>query len=410
MTAELISVGTELLLGNIVNTNARYLATQCAELGFSAFNQTVVGDNEPRLADALQTALERSDIVILTGGLGPTRDDLTKETTAGLLKRNLVRDERSFQRIKSYFSGRNIKDIACNNYKQADIIEGSIVLDNDDGTAPGLIVEHEGKIIILLPGPPKEMTEMFRNKAYPYLVGKTDGTIFSSVIRLIGIGESKVAEMVDDLINGKNPTMATYAKEGEVMLRLTAKATTREDAMDMLKPLQEETRKRFTGYILTENPDESLEEIVVGLLKKAGLSLSSAESCTGGLLAGRIINVSGVSEIFKEGFVTYSNEAKVKRLGVPTATLEEFGAVSVETAKAMAQGCARATGTDVAIATTGIAGPDGGTIHKPVGLVYIACSFGGNTVVEEYFFKGSRDRVREQTIIRALDLIRKILG
>lgn len=408
MIVELVSVGTEILLGNIVNTNAKYLAEECALLGCSQFYQTVVGDNEKRLEAVLKTALERSDIVITTGGLGPTKDDLTKEVTASVLGLKLVEDTNTVHRINALFAGLDIKEIPQSNYKQAMVMENCIVLDNDNGTAPGMIAEKDGKAIILLPGPPNEMIPLFNEKVKPYLKSKSNEVIYSVMVKLSGIGESSAAEIIDDLIESQtNPTIAPYAKTSEVHLRITAKAKDEETAKAMTLPLLDEVKKRLGQYIYTIDEGETLEQALIKVLKELNLTLSTAESCTGGLLSGRIINVSGASEVFKEGFVTYSNEAKEKTLNVPHEILSEYGAVSSQTAEAMAKSCALAAGTDVGIATTGIAGPDGGTIEKPVGLVYIACYYKGKTTVEKYNFKGNRAKIREVAVAKAIDLARR---
>lgn len=410
MVVELLSVGSEILLGNIVNTNAQYLAAQCAGLGFSVFNQTVVGDNFQRLALAFETALSRADIVIATGGLGPTSDDITKEALAALLNKKLIRDPFSQSRIEDWFAGRHKGKMPATNLKQADVIEGAVVLSNENGTAPGLIVEEGKKIIVLLPGPPDEMTEMFETKVIEYLKKLSDTKISSVFIRLIGLGESMAAEKISDLTEMNNPTVATYAKEGEVMIRITVMAKSQAEADLLLEPVLQEVKNRFEDYIFAENSLTSIEEIIVERLKEKHLTISTAESCTGGLLSARFINVPGVSEVYKEGVITYSNEAKVKRLGVPVEILEKFGAVSIETAKAMSEGCQKAANSDMAIAITGIAGPDGGSEEKPAGLVYIACTFFEETVVERFLFKGNRKKVRDSAVIMSMALIQKMLN
>ena len=384
MIVELISVGTELLLGNIVNTNAAFLSEKCAQLGLSLYYQTVVGDNPERLEETLKTALGRSDVVILGGGLGPTQDDLTKETAAKVLGKELVEDAHTKKRIQSFF-----------------------VVDNDNGTAPGIIMEEKGKIVILLPGPPNEMIPMFQKDIFPYLNKKQPEVIISEMIKICGIGESKAETMIADLIQSQtNPTIATYAKIGEVHLRLTAKADNEAAARKLMKPVIRELKVRFGGHIYTTDEQTTLEEAVVQLLKEQQLSLTTVESCTGGLFTGRLVNVQGASEVLKQGFITYSNKAKRKLIGVKKLTLKEFGAVSEKTAKEMAKGAILTTGSDVAVAITGIAGPDGGTKEKPVGLVYIAVSVKGNLRVEKYHFTGNRAKIRESAVVAALTLLR----
>ncbi len=409
MVIELITVGTEILLGNIVNTNAQFLAQKCASLGYSVFYQSTVGDNEERLSQQLTMALSRSDVVILSGGLGPTEDDLTKETVAKICHTPLIEDEHTKKRIKIYFSktGRKPSD---NNWKQVLIPDGAIVLDNDNGTAPGIIVELNGKSIILLPGPPNELIPMVNDKVAPYLEKKIPRTILSAMVKICGIGESKVEMMIRDLIDQQtNPTIATYAKTGEVHVRITASAKTEKDAKKMIKPMIEELRKRFGKAIYTIKESETLEQVVVKMLQKRGFTICTAESCTGGMLSSRFVNVPGASDVFKIGFVTYSNKAKRKFIDVNRDTLKKYGAVSKETAKEMAKGAVFKTDADVSLAITGIAGPDGGTKEKPVGTVFIGCYFADSVTVREYHFIGDRNKIRELTVVNALDLLRRCM-
>lgn len=407
MVAELISVGTELLLGNIVNTNARYLAEQCALLGLTMYYQSTVGDNRERLAETIQTALSRSDVIILTGGLGPTEDDLTKEVCAEVMGYELKEDSHTRKRIEKYFKNGIYKKIPDNNWKQAIVPKGAIVLDNDNGTAPGLILEKGDKTAILLPGPPGELKPLFEKQVAPYLKKRQPEAIVSQMVKICGYGESQVEDKLLDLIDRQtNPTIATYARTGEVHLRITAGARTEDEAKKLLKPVVKEVKKRFEDSVYSVKEAETLEGTTVRLLEKYGLTVCTAESCTGGLLAGRIVNVPGASEVFKEGFVTYSNKAKRKRLDVSKATLKKYGAVSEQTAKEMAAGGAFAADADVCIAVTGIAGPDGGSEEKPVGLVYIACYIKDKVTVECCHFKGNRENIREQAVVRGLNLLR----
>ena len=406
MTVELISVGTELLLGNIVNTNAAYLAEQCARLGLSCFYQTVVGDNAGRLAQILHTALSRSDVLILSGGLGPTQDDLTKETAAGVMGMALTRDEHTAKRLQEYFSRRKL-ELTENNWKQAMVPEGAIVIDNENGTAPGIIMEKEEKRVILLPGPPGELIPMFENAIAPYLAGAVPGVIHSQTVKLCGIGESKAETMVADLIAAQsNPTIAPYAKTSEVHLRITARASAEKEAKKLIKPVVKELKNRFGMNVYTTDEAVTLEQAVVDLLLANHLTVTTAESCTGGLLSARLTGVPGVSEVFKSGQVTYSNKAKHKLLGVKKPSLDKYGAVSENVAREMAKGAALASRADVAVAITGIAGPDGGSSSKPVGLVYIACRVRGKTKVKSYHFTGNRNKVRENSVVAALTLMR----
>ncbi|MGN0397369.1 MAG: competence/damage-inducible protein A [Candidatus Fimimorpha sp.] len=407
MITELITVGTEILLGNIINTNAQFLAQKCALIGYSVFYQSTVGDNEERLADQLKTALRRSDVVILSGGLGPTEDDLTKETAAKVCKKKLIEDENTKKRIKNYFA-RTKRKPSDNNWKQALVPEGAIVVDNDNGTAPGIIMEIDGKTIILLPGPPNELIPMVNSKIVPYLKNKMPNTILSAMVKICGIGESKAESMIRDLIDQQtNPTIATYAKTGEVHIRVTASASNEKDAKKKIKPIVEELRKRFGDVIYTVKEEETLEHVVVRKLQKQGLTICTAESCTGGMLSSRLINVPGASDILKIGLVTYSNRAKRKFIDVNRDTLKKYGAVSKETAKEMAKGAVFKTDADVSLAVTGIAGPDGGTKEKPVGTVFIGCYYNESVVVEEFHFTGDRNKIRELTVVNALDLLRR---
>ena len=409
MVVELISVGTELLLGNIVNTNAAWLAEKCAALGLSCYYQTVVGDNRDRLAATLRTGLERSDILILTGGLGPTQDDLTKETAAEVFGQPLQMDAHSLERIEAFFQERGL-EMTENNRKQALVPSGATVVDNDNGTAPGLILERDGKRMILLPGPPNELKPMFENHVIPYLKKLEPGVISSQTVKVCGVGESRVETMLRDLIDGQgNPTLATYAKPGEVHIRVTARAEGEKEARRLIKPVVKEIKARMGGDIYTTDEEVTLEKAVVELLVANELTVTCAESCTGGMLSARLINVPGVSEVYKSGYVTYSNKAKRKLLGVKKSTLEKYGAVSPQTAEEMAKGLAFVSKGDVAVGITGLAGPDGGTEKKPVGLVYIACSVKGEVTVREYHFSGNRQTIREATVSAALTLMRNCI-
>ena len=407
MIVELISVGTEILLGNIVNTNTQYLAEKCALLGLSMYHQVTVGDNRERLSAAIETALNRSDVVILTGGLGPTEDDLTKEVCAEVMGFELAKDAHTRERIETYFKNSIYKEIPDNNWKQAMVPQGSTVLDNSNGTAPGLIMEKNGKTAILLPGPPNELKPLFTEQVFPYLQNRQPEVIRSQMIKICGYGESQVEDKLIDLINTQtNPTIATYAKTAEVHLRVTAKADNEEAAKNLLKPVVKEIKNRFENAVYTTKEEETLEMAVVRLLKKYELTVTTAESCTGGLIAGRLVNVPGASEVFREGFITYSNKAKRKYLDVSKGTLKKYGAVSEQTAKEMATGGVFATDVDACIAVTGIAGPDAEG-EKPVGLVYIACYMKDKVKVEEYHFKGNREKIREQSVVKALDFLRR---
>lgn len=409
MVVELISVGTEILLGNIVNTNAAYLAERCALLGLSCYYQTVVGDNEERLMEAMKTALGRADVIILSGGLGPTQDDLTKETAARVLGRKLVVDEHSRERVLEFFKNRGL-EITENNWKQAMIPEGAAAVDNDNGTAPGIVMQADGKHIILLPGPPNELVPMFEKEIAPYLKGLEPGTIYSQTVKICNLGESKAETLVADMIaDQSNPTIAPYAKTGEVHFRVTAKAEEEKAARKLVKPVVKELKSRFGSNVYTTEEDVTLEKAVADLLTANRLSVVTVESCTGGLLAARLINVPGISEVFKAGLVTYANKAKRRLAGVKKSTLDKYGAVSEQTAREMAKGAALLHKADVAVSITGIAGPDGGTEKKPVGLVYIACCVCGTVTVKEFHFSGNRSKIRESSVSYALSLMRECI-
>lgn len=411
MITELISVGTEILLGNIVNTNSAYLSEKCALLGLSVYYQDVVGDNEGRMRDVIRTALDRSDVVILTGGLGPTEDDITKEVTADLMGMSLKEDSHSRKLIdkylKEYEKNNPQRRITKNNYKQAMVPEGAIVLDNHNGTAPGLILEKKGKTAILLPGPPNELKPMFEEYVVPYLQKNQPEIIVSQMVKISGIGESQVAEEIQDLIESQtNPTIAPYAKTGEVHLRVTASAENEKACRKLIKPVVKELKKRFGENVFATDESKTLEEAVIDLLKEKDLKLSLAESLTGGMIAQRIVNVSGASEVFGYGFVTYSNKAKHKCLGVKKRTLKEQGAVSAKCAREMAKGACKASGADISISVTGLAGPGGGTKETPVGTVFMGCCYKGKTIAKEFHFTGNRMRIREQTTAHALAMLR----
>ncbi len=399
MKAEILAVGTELLLGQIANTNAQFISQKLPMCGIDVISHRVVGDNPQRLKTALQAAFEAVDIVILTGGLGPTYDDLTKETVAAHFGKKLVRDEKSLLKIESYFekTGRKMTD---NNKKQADMPEGCIILDNPNGTAPGCIIEEGGKIAVMLPGPPREMQPMFENLVIPYFKSKTGGAIVSQSLKICGVtgmGESKVESLLgEELTLCPNPTVATYAKPGEVEVRVTAKGDSEQEAKNLLKPTVDRIKLQFADYIFGYG-DDTIEEVVVKQLIEKNITVSTCESCTGGLVASAITDIPGSSAIFGSGFVTYANEAKMNLVGVKKETLDAFGAVSEQTAREMARGAREKAGSDIAVSATGIAGPGGGTADKPVGLVYIAIADKNGETVKRLNLTGNRDRIRTMT-------------
>ena len=408
MQAEIIAVGTEILLGDILNTNAQYLALELAELGIDVHYQTVVGDNPKRLEDTLFHAFSRADLIITTGGLGPTEDDLTKETGAKYFQEELVLDERAFKRIQKYFQ-KTGREMTQNNKKQAFVPKNSTVLYNDNGTAPGIIIEKNQKIMIMLPGPPKETVPMFENQVKPYLQKRQEYTFVSRILRIAGVGESAMETKVKDLIDAQtNPTIAPYAKDAESILRITAKAKTKQEAQSMIAPVAEEIYNRF-GHDIYAEGDTNMQTVTAQLLLKKAKTIATAQSCTGGAPASALVEYPGISSVFLDGTVTYSNEAKQKRLGVKQETLQKYGAVSAETAKEMAEGAANTAGTEIGLATTGIAGPNGAEENKPVGLVYIGLTIDGVTQVKQCHFVGNREKIRTRAVYTALDWLRREL-
>ena len=416
MTAEILCIGTELLLGNILNTNAKYLSEECAKLGLSVYRQTVVGDNYERAEEAFLNSLKNSDVVITTGGLGPTSDDISKEAVTEALGLDSVFDKESYENIVSYFKkmGRNkFPDI---NNKQAYIPVGAKALSNKNGTAPAVLIEtnntkakekYPNRIIILLPGPPRELIPIFEEHVVPFFKNKSNETIHSVMVKLAGIGESKATTEISDLIRySENPTVAPYAKTNEVHLRVTAKAQSLDEAEKIIEPVLDEINKKLGKYIYTTDENMMLEDVVVRTAVSKKMKIAVAESCTGGLLSGRIINSAGASECFMQGFVTYSNEAKHETLCIDSDILEKYGAVSEECAIAMAKNAAIKANADIAVSTTGIAGPSGGSDEKPVGLVYVGIYNRGKTGVEKFVFNGNRSVVRENAAACALNLLR----
>ena len=407
MKAEIISVGTEILLGDIVNTNAQYLSKELASIGIEVFHEEVIGDNEDRLLEAIEHGFNRSDIIITTGGLGPTQDDLTKETACKYFGMDLVKHEESYEALKEYFSRMN-RELTENNLKQVYFPKESIILPNPNGTAPGAILEKDNKYIIILPGPPREMKPMFDNYVKRYLKSKGDGLIKSNVVRILGIGESMAATKLKDFIDeGVNPTVAPYAKEDDVILRISAKAKTEEEAQALIDPIKKQIIDILGEDYYGEGEDNTIEQVLVDLLLDNNITIVTVESCTGGMIASRLVSCSGVSQVFLEGAVTYSNEAKMRTVKVKKETLDKYGAVSEETAREMAEGIAKRAGADIGVSTTGIAGPDGGTNEKPVGLVYIGVYYKGKTEAYRYVFNGNRNKVRNRATVTALDMVRR---
>ncbi|MCI5928143.1 MAG: competence/damage-inducible protein A [Pseudoflavonifractor capillosus] len=409
-TAELIAVGTELLLGNIANTDAQMLSKGLSALGINVYYHTVVGDNPQRLKAAVEVAKSRADIIITTGGLGPTCDDLTKNVLAECFGKKLVYDEESAERIRDYFQrlhpGGTMTE---NNLQQAYLPEGCTIFSNDWGTAPGCAFEADGVRVIMLPGPPNECTPMFEHRAVPYLQALADGVIASRTLKIFGMGESAVEAKLRDRMNAlTNPTLAPYAKTGEVELRITAKAATVEEARALIVPVEKEVRDIF-GPLVYGADVASMEEVVLGLLKEKGLTMGTAESCTGGLVAKRLTDLSGASAVFKGGVVSYTNEVKAGVLGVPQEMLDEFGAVSAQVAQAMAQGARKVLGCDLAVSLTGVAGPNPDDRNNPVGLIYVALDTPEGTRVRELHLINGRARIRTVAATNAFDMVRRYL-
>ncbi len=406
MRAEVVSVGTELLLGQIVDTNAAYIAGVLSELGISLYRRSTVGDNMERLLAALSLALDESDVVITIGGLGPTMDDITRDGLAQVFGDTLIRNEEIAARLDTFFRSRGMP-VLESNLRQAMVPTHGRAIDNPNGTAPGLLFEKDGKIGIALPGPPNEFIPMVDNEVAPYLRRNTGdiGTIRSLVLRVAGVGESAVEDRVKDLMRDSNPSVAPYAKVGEVHLRVTAKGDTAEQAEALIAERAALVRARLGDAVYGEN-DAPLEQAVVELLAARGRTASTAESCTGGLVAQRITDVAGSSAVFVGGVVAYSNTVKTQFVGVPEEMLARVGAVSPEVGRALAEGARAAFGTDYGIGITGVAGPGGGAPEKPVGLVYIAVAYDGGCDVEKANFIGSRQIVRHRASQTALNMLR----
>lgn len=404
-SAEILCVGTEILIGDIVNTNSAYISKKLASLGINQYYQAVIGDNPKRLEKKINEALERCDLLIMTGGLGPTYDDLTKETAAKCMRREMYLHERSLERMERYFSNRQLV-MSDTNKKQAYMPEGSVVFDNNHGTAPGLAIEDEqrNKIIIMLPGPPNEIIPMFEESVEPYLKQYSEMIFYSKNINIVGMGESAVEAVLSDMMRiAENPTIAPYCKEGEVRLRVTARVKDSETGELLCNEMIEKIKATEIGKYIY-GVDTELERALIELLKLNGCKIATAESCTGGLISKRITDVSGSSEVFDGGVVSYANEIKHKLLGVSEDTLNQYGAVSEQTAREMAVGVRKLMNADYGISVTGIAGPNGGTVEKPVGLVYIAFANVNDCTVRQLNLKGDRSHIRKLTANYALSL------
>ena len=407
MICEILSVGTELLMGQVANNDAQYLSRRLSELGVQVFRHTTVGDNPARVKEALQTALSRSDLVITTGGLGPTEDDLTKEMVAEYFELPMELHQPSMdalvERMRRIHPDR---PLAQNNLKQAYFPKGSTVMPNRRGTAPGCIVERDGKAVAVLPGPPRELKDMFEQQLEPFLLAHRALNLTSRFFRIFGVGESNVETILLDLFHSKNPTLALYCGAGEVTARLTASGAPGEDLSGLLDPVEAEILKRLGDSVYAEGRDRTMESTVMALLLTRKETVALAESCTGGRLSAMLVDIPGASGALIEGFVTYSNEAKVRSLGVKEETLRAHGAVSEECAREMAEGTRARTGATWALAVTGIAGPDGGSAEKPVGTVFIGLAGSEGTDAHRFQFLGDRSWIRTLSCQHALNLLR----
>lgn len=409
MIAEIVAVGTEILLGDIVNTNARFLSQRLAGLGVDVYYQVAVGDNPGRMEAAFRQALARADLVVVTGGLGPTPDDLSKEVMAQVLGRPLDFHAGVMEEIEDFFRRRG-RAPTPNARKQALIPRGARVLPNPVGTAPGLFLEEGGKLVVLLPGPPAELVPIWEREVEPLLRERGAGTqvILSRTLKVCAMGEARVAHLVGDLLASTNPTVAPYAKPGEVHLRVTAKAASAEAARGLIAPVEEEIRRRL-GWRLFGADEETLAHAVGGRLAEAGLTLAVAESCTGGMLGARITSVPGSSRYFVGGVIAYANEVKESQLGVAGELIREYGAVSEQVAAAMAEGVRVRLGATLALAISGVAGPGGGRPGKPVGTVCFALARPEGPFTWSDFFRGDREEIRERACQAALTVLYRYL-
>lgn len=418
MNCEILCIGTELLHGDIINSNAAYISKCLAKIGIDVHYHSVVGDNPKRMKAAFDLAFSRANIVICTGGLGPTKDDITKDIISEYFNLPMEFDAKSLEHLKMRYSRFN-KEMPENNLRQTYFPKGSVILTNNNGTANACIVDVETnehsimnfnrKIGVLLPGPPREMMPLMDEQVMPYLSKYSHEMVEGYKVAVMNVGESMAETMIMDLIdNQTNPTIAPYAGDGKMVFRVTAKAECKEKADELIKPVIDELLRRFGDNAFVLESDK-VEDVTCKKLVESNLTISTAESCTGGLVASKLISYPGISKVFKEGFVTYSNEAKMRTLGVKAETLDKFSDVSEEVVREMAAGACKATGADIGVATTGIAGPSGGTADKPVGLVYTCVYYKGNYNVVKNVYTGSRDAIRERATVHAIELVRKSL-
>ncbi|MBR4710445.1 MAG: competence/damage-inducible protein A [Clostridia bacterium] len=409
MIAEILCVGTELLMGQVLNTNAQFLARQLASVGVTLRHQTVVGDNPERLEEAYRTALGRADVVITSGGLGPTVDDITKAAAARVLGLELVPFPEAEDMVRAAFA-RLGREMTPNNLAQAHFAPGTQVIPNRHGTAPGAIVPAGGgRFIVHLPGPPRELEPMFLESIRPWLAARADRVLVSRYIRIFGMGESMVDDRLHDLELGGNPTLSPYCSAGEVMLRLTASGASAEEARALLPPVEAEIRRRLGGVIYDIRDDDggSLAASTIAALKARGMTVCTAESLTGGLIAATLVDVPGASDAVRGGFVTYQTQAKTMLLGVPEDVIARCDVVSAEVARAMAEGARQRLGTDIAVSATGLAGPGGGTPERPVGTVFLGVAGPGGVRTVALHLTGNRERIRTLTVKHALHELRK---
>jgi len=408
MIGEIICVGNEILIGDTLNTNTRYLSKSMTDLGIEVAYQVVVGDHEERLLEAIETARKRSDVIVFTGGLGPTYDDMTKETVAKALNRTMVLDEAALEDIRCFFKQRK-RTMAETNRKQAYIPSGGRMLKNENGTAPGIYIKDEETHYVLLPGPPIELMPMFEKEVAPILETLSANVITSRIFQLSGIGESDVAEIIGHIMDvSDNPRIAPYAKLGSVNIRVTAITGSKEEGRERIEETTALLMPFIEAYCYSYD-DKSLEEVVVQMIKEKNHTIAIAESCTGGLLSSRIINVPGISKVYKNGFVTYSNGSKETWLKVPHALMLKEGAVSEAVAIAMAEGVAKVSDASIGVGITGIAGPEGGTPEKPVGMVCMGFTLNGKSIGTTYYFNGDRRKIRDYSVQYALTTLYSLL-
>ena len=405
MVAEILSIGTELLMGQIANTDAQFISRRLSELGVTIYRHTTVGDNPARVKEALGQALSRSDIVLTTGGLGPTEDDLTKEMVAEYFGLEMELHQPSLDAITDFMTRRG-RTMTENNRKQAYFPTGAIIMPNQCGTAPGCIVEQGEKAVAVLPGPPRELKDMFDRELAPYLARRSGMHIESVFLRTFGIGESTLETMLIDLFHSDNPTLALYCGPGEVQARISARAKSSEEAGALIAPLEAEIRRRCGDHIFGVGVDYEMPRAVLDLLLRRGETVCFAESCTGGMMASKIVDNAGSSDVIKESYVTYSNEAKQRLVGVKAETLAQYGAVSAQCAAEMAEGARRASGSTWGVSATGVAGPGGGSPETPVGTVFVGVSGPDGTQTHEYHFRGNREWIRILTTSNALNQLR----